>query len=74
MPYAELNRLNMFYEEFGRGESVLFLHSHFSRFSLFLASIDVCFLIFVVMAELYVMTLHGIVGWLQMIWQCFLIN
>ena len=31
MPYAELNGLNMFYEEFGRGETVLFLHSHFSR-------------------------------------------
>ena len=31
MPYAELNGLNMFYEEFGRGESVLFLHSHFSK-------------------------------------------
>lgn len=31
MPYAELNGLNVFYEEFGRGETVLFLHSHFSR-------------------------------------------
>lgn len=31
MPYAKLNDLNMFYEEFGRGETVLFLHSHFSR-------------------------------------------
>ena len=31
MPYAKLNDLNMFYEEFGKGETVLFLHSHFSR-------------------------------------------
>ena len=31
MPYAELNGLNLYYEEFGRGETVLFLHSHFSR-------------------------------------------
>lgn len=31
MPYAALNDLNLYYEEFGRGESVLFLHSHFSR-------------------------------------------
>lgn len=31
MPYVRLNDLNMFYEEFGKGETVLFLHSHFSR-------------------------------------------
>ncbi len=31
MPYIKLNDLNMFYEEFGKGETVLFLHSHFSR-------------------------------------------
>ena len=31
MPYAALTGLNVFYEEFGRGETVLFLHSHFSR-------------------------------------------
>lgn len=31
MPYLKLNDLNLFYEEFGRGEAVLFLHSHFSR-------------------------------------------
>jgi len=31
MPYIRLNDLNMFYEEFGKGETVLFLHSHFSR-------------------------------------------
>lgn len=31
MPYIKLNDLNMFYEEFGRGEALLFLHSHFSR-------------------------------------------
>ena len=31
MPYAEINGLNLYYEEFGRGETVLFLHSHFSR-------------------------------------------
>ena len=31
MPYTELNGLNLYYEEFGRGETVLFLHSHFSR-------------------------------------------
>lgn len=31
MPYARLDELNMFYEEFGKGETVLFLHSHFSR-------------------------------------------
>ena len=31
MPYADLNGLNIYYEEFGRGETVLFLHSHFSR-------------------------------------------
>lgn len=31
MPYIKFNDLNMFYEEFGRGEALLFLHSHFSR-------------------------------------------
>lgn len=31
MPYIKINDLNMFYEEFGKGETVLFLHSHFSR-------------------------------------------
>ena len=31
MPYAEFNGLKLYYEEFGRGETVLFLHSHFSR-------------------------------------------
>ena len=31
MPYADINGLNIYYEEFGRGETVLFLHSHFSR-------------------------------------------
>ena len=31
MPYAGLNDLNMFYEEFGKGDALLFLHSHFSR-------------------------------------------
>ena len=31
MPYAELDGLKLYYEEFGRGETVLFLHSHFSR-------------------------------------------
>lgn len=31
MPYVGLNDLNMFYEEFGKGDALLFLHSHFSR-------------------------------------------
>ena len=31
MPYADLNGLDLYYEEFGRGETVLFRHSHFSR-------------------------------------------
>ena len=31
MPYAQVNDVNIYYEEFGRGETVLFLHSHFSR-------------------------------------------
>lgn len=31
MPYIKLDELNLYYEEFGRGETVLFLHSHFSR-------------------------------------------
>lgn len=31
MPYIKINDLDVFYEEFGRGESLLFLHSHFSR-------------------------------------------
>ena len=31
MPYAEIKGLNLYYEEFGRGETVLFLHSHFNR-------------------------------------------
>lgn len=31
MPYIRLDDVNMFYEEFGKGETVLFLHSHFSR-------------------------------------------
>ena len=31
MPYVKLGGLNLYYEEFGRGEMILFLHSHFSR-------------------------------------------
>ncbi|MCM1500869.1 MAG: alpha/beta hydrolase [Clostridium sp.] len=31
MPYMKLSDVNIFYEEFGKGETVLFLHSHFSR-------------------------------------------
>lgn len=31
MPYVRLGGLEQFYEEFGRGEAVLLLHSHFSR-------------------------------------------
>lgn len=31
MPYIQLNDLNLYYEELGIGEPVLFLHSHFSR-------------------------------------------
>ncbi len=31
MPYAKLDEINIFYEEFGKGEAVLFLHSVFSR-------------------------------------------
>ncbi len=31
MPYIKFKDLTMFYEEFGRGETLLFLHSHFSR-------------------------------------------
>lgn len=31
MPYAKLDEINIFYEEFGKGEVVLFLHSVFSR-------------------------------------------
>ena len=31
MPYIKINDLDVFYEEFGRGEPLLFHHSHFSR-------------------------------------------
>ncbi len=31
MPYAHVNDVKIYYEDFGRGETVLFLHSHFSR-------------------------------------------
>ena len=31
MPYVILKDLELYYEEFGRGEALLFLHSHFSR-------------------------------------------
>lgn len=31
MPYIHLNDLDLFYEELGTGEPILFLHSHFSR-------------------------------------------
>lgn len=31
MPYVNCNDVRIFYEEFGKGEPVLFLHSHFSR-------------------------------------------
>lgn len=31
MPYTSLKDVNIYYEEFGKGETVLFLHSHFSR-------------------------------------------
>lgn len=31
MPYAPIKDLQLYYEELGRGEPILFLHSHFSR-------------------------------------------
>ena len=31
MPYVKMNDLDLYYEEFGRGDALLFLHSHFSR-------------------------------------------
>lgn len=31
MSYTRLNDLELYYEEYGKGETVLFLHSHFSR-------------------------------------------
>lgn len=31
MPYMNFKDLNMFYEDMGCGEPILFLHSHFSR-------------------------------------------
>lgn len=31
MPYAEFSDLRLYYEDMGRGDAVLFLHSHFSR-------------------------------------------
>ena len=31
MPYAQVRDLKLYYEEFGVGEPILFLHSHFSR-------------------------------------------
>lgn len=31
MPYIEVNDLQLYYEELGRGEPIIFLHSHFSR-------------------------------------------
>ena len=31
MPYAQVQDLKLYYEEFGVGEPILFLHSHFSR-------------------------------------------
>lgn len=31
MPYKKISDLNMYYEEFGKGETVIFLHSSFSR-------------------------------------------
>lgn len=31
MPYIDVNDLQLYYEELGRGEPILFLHSHFSR-------------------------------------------
>lgn len=31
MPYIAVRDVNLYYEEFGRGETVLFLHSHYSR-------------------------------------------
>ena len=31
MPYASVRDLEMYYEEFGRGQALLFLHSHYSR-------------------------------------------
>ena len=43
MPYAKLNDLNLFYEEFGRGTPVLFLHSHFSRGLLAFSGQILCF-------------------------------
>ena len=38
MPYIRIQDLNMFYEDMGDGEPVLFLHSHFSRGLLAFAS------------------------------------
>ena len=31
MPYISVNDVKLYYEELGRGETILFLHSHFSR-------------------------------------------
>lgn len=31
MPYTDIDDLSIYYEDFGKGEIVLFLHSHFSR-------------------------------------------
>lgn len=38
MPYIQLKDLNLYYEELGIGEPILFLHSHFSRGILAFAS------------------------------------
>ena len=40
MPYAQFRDLKLYYEEFGMGEPVLFLHSGFSRGAAGLFSAD----------------------------------
>ena len=68
MPYMNLDHLELYYEEFGYGEPILFLHSHFSRGILafsaqiqpFAGNIVVFFLIFEGMVDQKVKIYHGI--------------
>lgn len=79
MPYMNFKDLNMFYEDMGCGEPILFLHSHFSRsllasvhrYSHFRGNTAACFRISADMDARNAKAWNGIPAKLPMIWQTF---
>ena len=65
MPYMNFKDLNMFYEDMGCGEPILFLHSHFR------GNTAACFRISADMDARNAKAWNGIPAKLPMIWQTF---